>query len=120
LKDIKQYADDVGDIEFVIPRITSIQTLRSNYPTNNSIAYYRMSVFLPYLDSLISSLTFRFQKKKKNEDAVCIFSLHPKSLKKFLREEITEHINRIERFYGEFVDNIVEEGLVWYNTWISQ
>jgi hypothetical protein len=63
MKDIKQYADDVG-IEFVVPRITSKQTLRSNYPTNNPIDYYRMSVFLPYLDSLISSLTFRFQKKK--------------------------------------------------------
>lgn len=60
MKDIKQYADDVG-IEFVVPRITSKQTLRSNYPTNNPIDYYRMSVFLPYLDSL----TFRFQKKMK-------------------------------------------------------
>jgi hypothetical protein len=64
MKDIKQYADDVG-IEFVVPRITSKQTLRSNYPTNNPIDYYRMSVFLPYLDSLISSLTLQFQKKKK-------------------------------------------------------
>jgi len=62
MKDIKQYADDVG-IEFVVPRITSKQTLRSNYPTNNPIDSFRMSVYLPYLDSLISSLLFRFQNK---------------------------------------------------------
>jgi len=95
MKDIKQYADEVG-IEFVVPRITSKQTLRSNYPINNPIDSFRMSVYLPYLDSLISSLLFRFQKK--NEDAFFIFSLHPKSLKKFSREEITQHLNRMKQF----------------------
>lgn len=60
---VRQYADDVG-INFVIPRMSSKQTLRSNYPTNNSIDYYRISVFLPYLDSLISSLKYCFNKKK--------------------------------------------------------
>jgi len=75
MKDIKNYADDVG-IDFVVSRISSKQTLRSNHPKNNPIDYYRISIFIPYLDSLISSLKYRFGEK--NEDAFSIFSLHPK------------------------------------------
>lgn len=64
MDDVRQYADDVG-IDFLIPRMSSKQTLRSNYSTNDPIDYYRISVFLPYLDSLISSLKFRFNEKMK-------------------------------------------------------
>lgn len=52
IKNIEQYADDVG-IKFVIPKISSKQTLKSNYPTNNPIEYYRISAYIPYLDSLL-------------------------------------------------------------------
>jgi hypothetical protein len=79
MKDIKNYADDVG-IDFVVPRISSKQTLRSNHNTNNSIDFYRISVFLPYLDTIISS--FKYWFNKNNENAFSIFSLHPKNLKK--------------------------------------
>lgn len=111
MKDIKKCADEIG-IEFLVPRICSKQTLRSNYPKTNPIDYYRVSLFLPYLDSLISSLKCCFHEK--NEGAFSIFSLH---LKKLSREEITVHLNQIKTFYGEFVVNIVEEGLIWFNMW---
>ncbi|KAL4142518.1 hypothetical protein QTP88_004962 [Uroleucon formosanum] len=116
MKDIKNYSDDVG-IDFVVPRISFRQTLRSNHPTKNPIDYYRISIFIPYLDS-ISSLKCRFDEK--NEEAFSIFSLHPKNLKKMSIEEITVHLNRIKTFYGEFVDNIVVEGLIWFNLWSSK
>lgn len=47
MKDIKNYADDVG-IDFVVPRISLRQTLKSNHPTKNPIDYYRISIFIPY------------------------------------------------------------------------
>jgi len=79
MKDIKNYADDI-DIDFVVPRISFRQTLRSNHPTKSPIDYYRISIFIPYLDSIISSLKCRFDEK--NEETFSIFSLHSKNIKK--------------------------------------
>jgi len=35
-------------------------------------------------------------------------------------EEISVHLNRIKKLYGEFVNNIVEKGLIWFNLWSSK
>lgn len=41
MEDVKLYADEQG-IDFLVTRIASRQTLRSNYPTNGPIEYYRI------------------------------------------------------------------------------
>lgn len=42
-----------------------------------------------------------------------IFSLHPKNFKRISIKEFIIHLKRIKQFYGEFVDNIAEEGLCY-------
>jgi len=39
-----------------IPRITNIQQYRANTKHNDPAEYYRINIFLPYLDYLISEL----------------------------------------------------------------
>jgi len=52
------------DVEIRIPRITNIQQHRANTipKHNNTAEYYRINIFLPYLDYLISELNLRFPK----------------------------------------------------------
>ena len=57
-------AEKIGAI-IKIPRITTKQKNRSNYETDSAEHYYRLSIFITYLDSLISSLSRRFSSTNK-------------------------------------------------------
>ncbi|KAL4141563.1 hypothetical protein QTP88_004184 [Uroleucon formosanum] len=48
------------DIEIKIPRIAKRQTNRCNIEVDNAETYYRISVFIPYLDKYINELENRF------------------------------------------------------------
>ncbi|KAL4107150.1 hypothetical protein QTP88_017535 [Uroleucon formosanum] len=50
------------DVEIRIPRITNIQQHRANTKHNDPAEYYRINIFLTYLDYLISVLNLRFIK----------------------------------------------------------
>ena len=43
------------------PRVTSRQTQRSNYDAEEAEEYYRVSLYLPYIDHLLSDLKRRFE-----------------------------------------------------------
>ncbi|KAL4152846.1 hypothetical protein QTP88_000679 [Uroleucon formosanum] len=62
---VKKMADDVG-IELLEKRISSKQTHRANPNSQNysTEQYYRVTVFLPYIDHFISQLTERFINHK--------------------------------------------------------
>ena len=49
-----------------IPRTASRQTLQNNVEHTSIEEYYRRSVFLPLLDSLLQQLNDRFQGKRKD------------------------------------------------------
>jgi len=67
--------------EIKIPRITSKQKNISNYETDSAEPYYRLSTFIPYLDSLISFLSRRFSST--NKKAFSISLLHSTNIKKY-------------------------------------
>jgi hypothetical protein len=48
------------DIAINIPRISKRQTNRCNIQTNNPEIFYRVSVFIPYIDKFINELEERF------------------------------------------------------------
>ncbi|XP_026819039.1 uncharacterized protein LOC113557677 [Rhopalosiphum maidis] len=52
------------DFEFTItcPRITGKQSHKNNYSYESPKDYYRVSIFLPYLDSIIQCIKERFEK----------------------------------------------------------
>jgi hypothetical protein len=52
----------VGE-EIRIPRLCGRQTTRSNIDTSSSIEWYRINIFLLFIDYLISQLNTRFNEK---------------------------------------------------------
>lgn len=101
------------DIEFKIPRLAAKQTQRSNYISSSTEEYYRKSLFVPYMDSLISSLTARFPEE--NEASYAIFILHPMHFKKYTQEKVSEQVNKILNKYE--IDNLQTEAVTWYHYW---
>lgn len=61
-----EIAEKVG-VSPIIPRILGTQKHRANYTANNGdcCTYYRVSIFYPYLDDLVSSLNERFNSNSK-------------------------------------------------------
>lgn len=57
------------DLDIVITRPRTARTvkkqsLRANYETESCEDYYRVSIFIPYIDSILQSIKERFDKKK--------------------------------------------------------
>ena len=48
-----------GDLQK--PRVTGRQTQRSNYDAEEAEEFYRVSLYLPYIDHLLSDLKRRFE-----------------------------------------------------------
>jgi len=69
--DAKSIADDF-EITITCPRITGKQSHRNNYSSKD---YYRVYIFLPYLDSIIQCIKERFEKS--NSVAFSLQHLHP-------------------------------------------
>lgn len=52
------------DIEVKLPRLSKKQTNRANHPSKTTEEYYRVSVYIPLLDSIIEDLKSRFLSKE--------------------------------------------------------
>ncbi|CAH1103847.1 unnamed protein product [Psylliodes chrysocephalus] len=89
------------DVEIKIPRLASRQTHRANYNItegDDSIEeYFRVSIFIPYLDSLISSLKSRFDTNLKSD--VTLEKLHPNHIKKCDRTDLRDITENLNEFY---------------------
>jgi len=110
--DAKSIADD---FEFTItcPRITGKQSHRNNYSYESPKDYYRVSIFLPYLDSIIQCIKERFDKS--NSVAFSLQHLHPALFKKMKKQEYTESITNIYNLYK--IENLLAESESWYSLW---
>lgn len=53
------------DIEIKIPRLAKRQKHRNNFSTENPEDYFRVSVFIPFIDSIIQQLNDRFNNHKE-------------------------------------------------------
>lgn len=101
------------NVDLKIPRIVNKQTYRANYDANSVIDYYKKSIFIPYLDSLLSSLNNRFSSQ--NNAAFLLYNLHPYYLRKMNKKEYMNTIKIIYDFYH--IENFNEEAEVWYSYW---
>jgi hypothetical protein len=101
----------------VIPRITARQTQRSNVPTSSPIDYWRISVFVPFLDFLITELNSRFSGLAKK--ATVALLLLPANVKDLTAQQI----NDILTAYGPDLpdaDSYVAEVDLWRKKWSGQ
>lgn len=76
----------VSNIELRSPRLTQKQTHRSNVPSDSPESYYRRAVFIPYLDSLITSIGERFPEE--NEASYFVCQLSPKYMKNWIKNSM--------------------------------
>lgn len=61
---------NIIDVEIKAKRITNKQKHRANYKTENDenmelVDFFRISIFIPYIDNFISQLELRFVDHKK-------------------------------------------------------
>ena len=96
----KETCDLVGVKELSRPRIVTNQVHRSNTPSSSSFEYYKLSLFLPYMDSLIQSLNDRFIE---NDEFFALFSILPPNE--------PQNLVNVENLYG--LDNLSSEVKLW-------
>ena len=85
----------------VVPRVCSKQTLRENYLSNSSSVYYKLSLTIPLVDTVLGELRRRFEG---NQTYVFSgFYVFPyvmvACLKSLAKETWRDHFKRFLRFY---------------------
>lgn len=116
ISDIMKHAYKIGkDIGISIkpPRITKRQVNRSNPPFKTTEEYFCRSIYIPYLDSIISSLECCFSDE--NKTSFCLFELHPSNTIDHDLKSFSKILTAIPLKYG--IENIVEEGKAWFDIW---
>lgn len=109
ITEVKTMAEEIG-IDLTMPRRCARQVHRPN--VGGSIEeYYRRTIYVPYMDSLIQSLDRRFGDS--NTPYFNIFALHPREMLSLERGEFKRMLAPVKEMYG--IDNLVEEALAWYD-----
>src|SRR6218665_1667109 len=108
----RRSADEIG-IALALPRLCRRQTHRANTIGGDFESYYRTSIYVPYLDSLVSSLESRFSSN--NSAQFNLFYLHPKMMQELQREEYRNRIAVSNELYQ--IDNFEYEMMNWFNYW---
>ncbi|CAI6368778.1 unnamed protein product [Macrosiphum euphorbiae] len=105
-------AENIG-AEINLPRIVKQQQHRSNPPALNSAEFWKRSLLIPYLDSLISSLERRFSDE--NIPAFSLLLLHPSNMLDMNTKEFKLKINDFANYYQ--IKDLESEAELWYNIW---
>lgn len=103
------------DIELKQPRLNKRQVHRSNLPSENAEEYFRRSIFIPYLDSIISSLQIRYSSTQ--EKAFSLLQLHPKEMSKLDKSSFLTVLEDINSLYGDVLPNFIPDATTWYEMW---
>jgi len=113
-------AKEIGE-DIKIPRVTHFQQHRANYELTSAENYYRVSVFIPFIDHFISQLEIRFTKHKNTLSIIQNFI--PNKLIQLSENEIetsTEVMSKQWPVVISSCDNIVnKEVLLWKQRWIA-
>jgi len=88
-KEVKLVASKI-DLKLKLPRRSVKQVHRENYPTNDVEVYFRQSLFIPYLESVIMSLKDRFSDEKLK--IFTLYNLNPKKMKLMSDQQFAESV----------------------------
>nr|CAI5832722.1 unnamed protein product [Callosobruchus analis] len=103
------------NIEISVPRLAHKQTHRSNPQSDNDNEYWRRSLIIPYIDSLISSLNIRFSQE--NTPAFALSRLHPLYMTKTSIADLHKNAESFQEFYNL---DITGELNLWHNLWVTK
>ncbi|KAK5643170.1 hypothetical protein RI129_007015 [Pyrocoelia pectoralis] len=93
-------------------RIIGRQRHRSNQPAENPSECWK-KYYIPYLDSIITSLEIRFAEE--NNSSFALFKLHPAQMQTMSIENLKDACERIAQFYD--LPNIKNEIELWRQLW---
>ena len=114
--EIIEKAKDIAmqlEIELSIPRLANRQIHRSNPPSDCDNDYWKRSLIIPYLDSIISSLNIRFSQE--HTPAFALTRLHPLYMLNMNISDVKENAKYFTQFYQ--LENITAEIDLWYSLW---
>ena len=100
------------------PRVVGRQTLRSNVEAQNVEEYFRRSIFLPFLDNLISQLEDRFTGR--SQDAIKALYLLPKNLGKIDNDIVEKILSCYESDLPSSSVDFKQELRLWQRYWSSR
>ncbi|KAH7981209.1 hypothetical protein HPB49_022383 [Dermacentor silvarum] len=87
----------------------SRQAHRDNYGIQSLEEYYRVAIYVPYLDFLTASLARLFSES--TERSFKLLQLHPSKMKHLSLVEFAAFAEELQCFYG--IDNFKEEAISW-------
>lgn len=102
------------EVSVTIPRRAKQQIHRDNYPADDPETFFRQSVYIPYMDQLISELESRFQDQ--GETCSLLWCLIPK----FCTSATGDQINRLLEKYQTDIESstvVLPEVKRWLNKW---
>ncbi|XP_070789602.1 52 kDa repressor of the inhibitor of the protein kinase-like [Pituophis catenifer annectens] len=113
LSEVRELADKL-DIDLRIPRQSDLQR-NSNASVPTEEEYFRQSLYIPYLNSVISWLERRFPPESKA--VFGIFSLHPQKMAKVGLETLKAQMEKISELYE--IENLETETITWFEKWLG-
>ena len=105
------------EIELSTPLQCHQQRYRSNPGLTDPEDYFRITIFIPYLDGLIQSLKLRFADGESSINHLSLFVLPPKLLKTTSKKVYDKHIKNINEFYN--ISNLDIKSELWYNLYLE-
>lgn len=103
------------NLEMLLPRTVGRQIYRANHPATTLSEYFRRSLYVPYLDSLLSSLEARFSQDQSPAFALSL--LHPAQITKIATADLKTHMEDVSKFYE--LEGIVSEAELWQTFWLN-
>jgi len=114
--DVLKEAGDIAmhfNIDITTSCIAGRQKNKSNPPAKNPFKFWRRSIIIPYLDSIISSLELRFSADKSF--AFSLTHFHPSNMRDVSSEKWNESTSSCAAFYN--LEGIEGERELWFNIW---
>lgn len=86
------------DIDIVLPRRVGRQVHRDNHPSDSPEEYFRVSIFIPMLDHIISDIESRF--KKETRDALELNVLLPDHILQLDSQTLSASLSKLWNKYA--------------------
>ncbi|CAH0400312.1 unnamed protein product [Chilo suppressalis] len=96
-----------------MPRITGKHRHKSNHTAESPSEYWKRSLVIPYLDSIITSLEVSFAEE--NTLSFALSKLHPAQKQKMTTENLKQTCESIAQFYD--LPNIKNDVKLWQQLW---
>lgn len=100
-------------IDVKVPRTCGRSCFRPNPPFSGPEDYFRKVIFVPYMDSLISSLESRFSQE--NTVPFSLFALQPSKMRNLSRADFHDKVTTINNVYH--IENFEVEAMTWFDFW---